>query len=107
MEVCTIINLLALASEISGHKLGDIDAKASEEDFNLLVENIFEKINLLEKWEESAEAEEDDEEGEEESEEEEGDEEGDEGSAEEDLEDEEESVDGEEEEDEMLKFYYG
>ena len=122
---------MGLASEISGHSFGEDDAGMSETDFLLLVETIFEKINLLDKWSKSKEdvEEEDDEaedgeEGEGDSEgggeeDSEGDGEGDgEGDTEEDNEEDRYDdngleIDGDQEdleegnEDQMLNFYYG
>ena len=50
MEVVTLSNLVSLASEISGVEFSAPDAKYSEEQFSQLVRDIFDKINLLQKW---------------------------------------------------------
>ena len=50
MEVVTLSNLVSLASEISGVEFSAPDAKYSEEQFAQLVRDIFDKINLLQKW---------------------------------------------------------
>ena len=51
MEVVTLSNVVALASEISGVPFSASDAKFSEEQFAQLVDDIHAKINLLQKWE--------------------------------------------------------
>ena len=51
MEVVTLSNVVALASEISGVPFSASDAKFSEEQFVQLVDDIQAKINLLQKWE--------------------------------------------------------
>ena len=51
---------MALAIEISGHNFGENDAQMSQLDFHLLVEAIYEKINLLDKWSKSRDEDEDD-----------------------------------------------
>ena len=50
MEITTLSNLVALASQLSNIDFSAPDAKLSEEAFFQLVKNIFIKINLLPKW---------------------------------------------------------
>ena len=51
MEITTLGNLVALAIKISGLSLEGNEAHLSYEAFTGLVKEIFDKINLLSKWE--------------------------------------------------------
>ena len=108
MEICTLINLVAMASEESKHKIEEVDANLSKEAFLSLVDVIYQKLDTLKKWlpddpEDSEELKEDDDSS-------------DGGEVEEDdSEDEEPSFNDREEadldisitEDEILNFHYG
>ena len=50
MEVCTLINLVAMASQESNHNIDEEDAKLTEEGFNNIVKTIYRKTDLLKKW---------------------------------------------------------
>ena len=49
MHVCTIINMLALASEISGRHI-DEEHNSTMTEFNNLIDLIYEKASYLHKW---------------------------------------------------------
>ena len=53
MEITTLSNLMALAAEISGLNFEDTDAYLTEDAFNEVVDAIFDKIDILSKWETS------------------------------------------------------
>ena len=57
MEICTLINLVALSCEVSGHSLDEDDAKLTKDDFTNLVDKIYETIDLLKKWSQKESAE--------------------------------------------------
>ena len=50
MEITTLSNLVSLAIEVSGLGFEANDAKLSEEEFNQVVTEIFNKIDMLQKW---------------------------------------------------------
>ena len=50
MEIATLSNLMSLASEVSGVDFNADDAKLSAENFEAIVDDIFAKISLLQKW---------------------------------------------------------
>ena len=51
MEIVTLSNLVALAVEISGLNFEGDDAHLTETAFTEVVKGIFDRINLLGKWE--------------------------------------------------------
>ena len=53
MEITTLSNLMALAAEISGLNFEGTDAYLTEDAFNEVVDAIFDKIDILSKWETS------------------------------------------------------
>ena len=50
MEITTLSNLMSLASDVSGHSFDAQDAKLSEDTFTQVVEDVFDKIDMLHKW---------------------------------------------------------
>ena len=53
VEVCTLTNLMALASELGNICFDDQTVDFSEDEFFTLVETIYEKVSLLRKWDPS------------------------------------------------------
>ena len=51
MEVTTLSNLVALAVTVSGLQLNATDAHLTEEAFDDIIEEVFNAIDLLSKWE--------------------------------------------------------
>ena len=50
MEITTLSNLVSLAIEVSGLSFEANDSNISEGSFELIVEEIFDKIDMLKKW---------------------------------------------------------
>ena len=50
MEITTLSNLVSLASDISGLSFEAPDAKLSRETFNQIVGDIYDKIDMLKRW---------------------------------------------------------
>ena len=53
MEITTLSNLMALAAKISGLNFEASDAYLTEDAFNEVVNDIYDKIDILSKWETS------------------------------------------------------
>ena len=51
MEITTLSNLVALASEVSGLSYEANDAHLAKDTFDDIIDTIFDKIDLLKKWE--------------------------------------------------------
>ena len=50
MEITTLSNLMSVATDVSGHSFDSPDAMLSEEAFTKVVADIFDKIDMLHKW---------------------------------------------------------
>ena len=62
MEICTLINLVALASEMSNSSIDSDDLKLSCDEFSALVNKLYRTVDLLKKWSKCANDDDDDDE---------------------------------------------